>query len=446
MSTELAPWKPQGTVIVPNSATTPEQIAGYALQLTDKQKTQVVKAFQSGDFEMGSLFLWSRSMAALKRMLSSLGTEFIGEMLDRPDIGRAAPLGMLITDFEAVKLAEELGMFAGTQAMRLRSAMELVLHYSQPPPNLGEDDGADEMTHEEGLLVLRACVQSVLGREQLDSALSFADFRTQLEERTFRVEDTEIAKLVSSPHFFKSTTTRVLMALVKTTHGAQLEHVLGNINTIVPALWTTLLKPDRWLVGRTYAELHSDGQRTAANGVMQALLKVRGFDFVPEDLRSRTFIQAAKAVEEAHNGMNNFYTEPMPMQALSGLGTLIPMPAFSQCMSATLSVRLGSVYGRSWDAQDAAILILDAVTPDRWLYYIEQCLPSDRAVLWKLQQDKPTARWLDDVFNMYNLASLRVSNREVKRLVEFCQKQDKTGIKLAARGLQGTLDAVPTTT
>src|SRR5689334_5279565 len=43
------------------------------------------------------------------------------------------------------------------------------------------------------------------------------------------------------------------------------------------------------------------------------------FDYVPESLRSRAFIDAANKVIEAHFGWNNFYNEPAPMKALASL-------------------------------------------------------------------------------------------------------------------------------
>jgi hypothetical protein len=44
-------------------------------------------------------------------------------------------------------------------------------------------------------------------------------------------------------------------------------------------------------------------------------LKVKGFDFVPGDLRSSAFIEAANEIPEAHGGLNNFYNEPVAMSA-----------------------------------------------------------------------------------------------------------------------------------
>jgi len=76
--------------------------------------------------------------------------------------------------------------------------------------------------------------------------------------------------------------------------GATLEHTLANINVLVPAIWHNLRDSGRWQIGHCYAEAYSDGKTTVVGGLKSALLKVKGFDYVPENLRSDTFVKAAR--------------------------------------------------------------------------------------------------------------------------------------------------------
>jgi hypothetical protein len=153
------------------------------------------------------------------------------------------------------------------------------------------------------------------------------------------------------------------------------------------------MDPDRYMVGRTYSELHADGQSKAASGVRSALLKVSGFDYVPENLRSRTILEAALRVQDAHFGWDNFHTEPAPMRALASLGSSIPIPAFARCMTAILCVRIGNPYGVSHAAQPYTNQMLDKVTTERWTYFFDRCLPADDVLLGELQNDAIAARW-----------------------------------------------------
>jgi len=77
----------------------------------------------------------------------------------------------------------------------------------------------------------------------------------------------------------------------------------------MPLLWPGLRDSEKWNVGLAYATAYDAGEVTVSAGLKKALLKVKGFDYVPENLRSHTFVKAAERLIEAHEGMNNFYNE-----------------------------------------------------------------------------------------------------------------------------------------
>lgn len=124
----------------------------------------------------------------------------------------------------------------------------------------------------------------------------------------------------------------MLLSLLKSSRGAQLEHAVGNTNIVLPRIWSHLRQPERWQVGQAYAEVHTAGKKEASAGLKNALATVKGFDYVPETLRSDTFARAAHKVIEAHNSVNNYYKETAPIEELAALGTTIPRPAFPVCM------------------------------------------------------------------------------------------------------------------
>jgi hypothetical protein len=156
---------------------------------------------------------------------------------------------------------------------------------------------------------------------------------------------------------------------------------------------------------------------SATQGIKQALLKVRGFDFVPENLRSDTFVKAAEAIIKAHEGIDNFYTELSPVKNLERLGTVIPAPALASCTSALLAVALGNSYGASFTAAPAAKQLLAKYTKDRWEYYLNQCLPGDIRILNKLDSTGPTKRW-KELVRVRQLDSCAIKNPTVRRLIE----------------------------
>ena len=439
MNKEIIPWNANKSLIVPVEAVTAEQIAQYNRQLTAREVTQVLETFKAHHYEMGSMFLWQKTMAGLKVQLGSLGMDFVGKMLDRADISAASLPREVLTDYDAVRLAEELGMFSPTQAMRMRGVLQTVAHFSAPPAE-DEEYGERQMTPEEAMHCLRTCVQSVLGQERLQVAIEFQRFRQDLEEKMFSVEDTIVQSLITSPYFFQRTTLRVLLAMAKTAEGAQLQHILANTNVIVPALWPNLMKPDRWMVGRAYAEVHAEGRKTAASGLSKALLKVHGFDYVPEDLRSRVFLQTANDLQNVHFATNNYYNEPAAITALASLGTVIPPSVLGRCITAILCVRLGNHWGRSYAAQERALQMLSSLGEERWKYYLNDCLPADEVILEKLTDENIVKRW-NDLVKEYELHEIEITHKTVIKLVRSAAEGKSDQVKSWATTMYKRLTA-----
>ena len=52
MANGLTLWKPQSELPLPNEAIRPKEIVVYASQLNEKDKRQIVSAFDSGHYEI----------------------------------------------------------------------------------------------------------------------------------------------------------------------------------------------------------------------------------------------------------------------------------------------------------------------------------------------------------------------------------------------------------
>lgn len=436
MTNTIAVWKePTGTV-VPRSADNALAIASVASNLSTRDQKQIVTAFQSEAYEMMAGFVLNKALSQLKRALSSLGMAFVGEMLGRADINEDSVPTVSISDFEAITLARELGLINSTDATRLTQHLELLAHFDSL--NI-EDAEVEEMTKEEALSFLRTCVNAVLGRQGNIAPAEFVAFRSQLESRTFKETDAEVVTLQVAPYFFKKTTLSILLAGIKTTAGAQFEHTLGNVVVLLPLLWKTLRDAEKWSIGQAYAESVNSALLPAVVALKKALTAVRGFDYVPESLRSQTFAAAASNVISVHTAMNNFYNEPAAISALSKLGTTIPWPAFPIAMSAILAVELGNAYGTSHAALPESSALLDRLTQNQWEYYLNECLPNDELILQKLAwHDRTRARWVNLV-PKYQLSALTLKAKPVTRLIDASVKQDMPAISAAARQL---MDAI----
>lgn len=414
-----------------------ETLVQYGLLLSTKDQKQIVSTFNNEHYEMVSSFVWTKAINTLRNHLSKMGISFIAEMLDRPDLNENTNLQQAVSEYEAIQLAEQLGIINGTVAFRLRKASETVAHFNSIEL---DDADQDEMTEEECKAIIRACIEGILGYNKIEAALDFKNFRSDLEESTLPSDSAYIIKIAQSPYFFHKTTIRIILSLLKSTTSAQLENIIANANLLIPSLWNTLKQPEKWQIGRCYAELSVDGKTKAATGLKQVLLKVKGFDFVPEDLRSTSFIKIGNEILAAHQSRDNYYNEPAPINTLYKMGSVIPMPAFSICITAVLCVKLGNHWGVSNAAQDSARRILNSITTERWIYFFNECLINNEIMLDKLSSDRTLSRWMD-LFSdeLLDEVAEAASDRSVVNILRLTKAKDFPKLQRLTSGLYNKL-------
>lgn len=369
-------WQGPNGIELPATLKEASEVIPYANYLTLKQKNQIIAAFQIEAFDMAAEYAWKKAMVKLKETISTLGMKFVGEMIGRDDFDETTSIDTEITDHTAIQIAEQLGVVGATAALRLRQSNELITHYFSK-------NAEEQLDYATAFSVVKSSVQYVLGEHDISIALEFSKFRDRLLNETLKLSDPQVDQLINSPLFYLRTVITILLSSARNDIGAKLEHSLANLNLIVPNVWDNLSESDKWNIGTAYRDVTASGNTIAASGIKNALLKVNGFDYVPENLRSVTFIKTAKQVIETHYSFNNFYNEPAIVSKLSNLGSTIPSPALIECFQAYLAVYLGNSYGISVAAAPIAERELSNITKDRWQYYFEKVIHNDEVVLSK---------------------------------------------------------------
>lgn len=373
---KLSIWNGPEGIKLPASISEPAKLVSYANKnmLTDKQQQQIISAFSIEAYDMAAEYAWRRAMIKLKETIATLGMKFVGEMLGRDDIDEFSSPHIVLTDYTTIALAEQLGIIGKTAALKLKQAQELLTHFFSK-----ECD--EELSQLDALGIVRSSVQYVLGENEVSVALEFSEFRERLLSESLNKNDRQIEQLINSPLFFIRTVLNILLSTIKTAKSATLEHTLANLNLILPLTWSKLAENDKWNVGTAYRDVVAEGNNIAANGIKKALLKVGGFDFVPENLRSNSFKRAARNIIDTHFAFDNFYNEPAAVKMLASMGSTIPAPALADCMQAYLLVYLGNSYGVSTRGSELAETELLKITPDRWQYYFEYIIAKDDIIL-----------------------------------------------------------------
>jgi hypothetical protein len=389
---KLQLWQGPDGVVIPSDVNDTNQIVSYANSLTEKQKNQIVAAFQIKAYDMASEYAWKKAMVKLKETLATLGMKFIGEMLGRNDIDEYSNIDTALTDYSTIELAEQLGVVSATAALKLRQANELITHFFSK-------EATEEIDNISAIQVIKSSIQYILGESDISIAIEFSNFRDRLLGETLQIKDPQVEQVINSPLFYLRTVTSILLSSIKNDKGARLEHSLANLNLLITSIWDSLGENDKWNIGTAYRDVTAAGNTTASAGLKNALLKVGGFDFVPENLRSVTFKKAARELLQTHFEMNNFYNEPLAIRKLANLGSTIPSPALIDCIQAYMVVFLGNSYGVSRAAYPIALEKLSEISRERWFYYFEKVITTDSVVLAKLSYSGKVNKFSDFLHN-----------------------------------------------
>lgn len=400
-------WQGPNGIVLPASAKDANDIMPLAAYLTVKQRNQIISAFQVEAYDMAAEYAWKKAMVKLKETIATLGLRFIGEMLNRDDIDEYSPIDAVLTDYTAIQLAEQLGVIGNTAALKLRQCNELITHYFSK-------NAEEELDYTTAFAIVKSSVQYILGESDISIALEFSAFRQRLLNEALRTDDEQLEQIINSPLFYVRTVLTILLASIKNDVGAKLEHAIDNLNLLVKPIWKKLAETDKWNIGTAYRDVTAAGNTVAASGLKTALLKVGGFDYVPENLRSTTFIKAAQQVLDVHFAFNNFYNEPSAISKLANLGTTIPAPAFMECMQAYLAVYLGNRFGVSHAAAHIAYKQLINIAEERWEYYFEKVIQNDDVVLMK-NDDNNVERFRTFLLenNLSNFIGLPMKNQQL---------------------------------
>lgn len=382
----LVVWSGPNGVNIPANNNDISDIVPFANYLSEKQQKHIVIAFRAEAYDMAAEYAWKKAMVKLKETIATLGMEFIGELLQRNDVNEFTPLDSVLTDFATIQLAEQLGVIGKTAAIKLRQAQELISHYFS-------SEASEEFDAISAVSIIKSSVQYILGEQNITVAIEFSMFRERLLGESLRIDDPQVANIISLPLFYLRTVCAILTTAIKHDKGATLEHALGNINVILPPIWNNLADSDKWNIGEAYRDVVADGNSIAAKGMKSVLSKVKGFDFVPESLRSTTFKTAARQLIEVHFAFNNFYNEPKAVNSLANLGTVIPPPALFECIQAYLLVCMGNMWGISNEAYPIAARELSKISKERWQHYFSNSFHLDNFTLNNLNQREQVSRF-----------------------------------------------------
>lgn len=429
-SKELVVWEsPNGIKLPGNFQVSVKDLSDKNNQLSVSEINKIVKSFTNEDFDMAAEYIWVRTINRLRKRILSFGVEFVQEMLGVTNNSYILNLPAI----EVINLAADLGFINGTGKMKLTQINEVIDHFTS-------EDTDEEMDSIEAQRTIKACFQYILCYSDEESGLPFIEFRDDLKSCLILESSSYIELLKSSPYFYVRTIIRTLLNLMKITKGVEQEFVFSNMRVIIPCVWNILLSDDKWPIGTAYAEAVNNGIKPQVQLLKEILLSVKGFDYVPENLRSATYIDIGKRIIGTHFSANNFYNEESVIKQLYNMGSIIPMPALGTCLTALLLCRLGNRYGRSYDAQSYITIILGKISKKMWTYYFDKVFPGEEAILYKLAAgSENVCENLNKLVDKYNLNELEVNHPLVYNLINSAFHKKRSDIMENAHKLIATM-------
>jgi hypothetical protein len=399
-------------------------IISSAIALSDSERNEISIALNNGLYKMAAEYIWTRTISNLKKCIMQFGDDFVLEMLGK-QLPPYSSIDDILNEIETINLSKELGLIDETEHLFLSQQSQMLQYF------INNKNAVAPSTAYKSCV--EYCVSCVLEKE-ISFNSDFTNFREKLYTQNIAEDISQLVIIKESDYFYIKTVCRTLINLIKTKQSGELDYTLNNFQMILPQIWSKLLSDDKYLIGTLYSQMVNDGNAKISGTVKSLLSKVRGFDYVPESLRSNTFIMAAAEFKKVHYAMNNFYNEPAAIRNLYNLGT-IPAPALCECISAALLCKIGNPYGVSDDAQENADKILDSILPNKWDYYLSNKLPVDNDILLGLYHNKPFNEW-KVVVNKYNFASLTINNARVNKIVKFTISGNHKGVLTEADKLR----------
>lgn len=430
MSEAIALYQPVQLTPIPNT-TNVDLILSHNLCLSSREIDNIQKALDSGLGGMAAEYIWNRTIATLKSYIMQFGSDFVAEMLDRSDFITSEN----ISNHEVIQLSHNLGLISKAAYIELNQLDELFIYYWSDD----SDGDKSEFPATRVLDAIRACVTYVLQFGK-SSFVSFNSYRDSFKTERFSSEDGLITELSYSTYFYKKTTVRTLLNLARTVEqGAEQETVLANLVTVITAIWDGLQSEDKYTIGRAYTQANADGKKPLIKALKLLLMQVKGFDYVPENLRSNSYIDVAKKLLTVHYSMNNYYNEPIVAKELMQMGSSIPSPALGACLTSVIACKLGNAYGISWAAQTYLDNILDGITQDRWSYYLNQVLPNNADILAKIScTDERYERW-EALVVKYQLDKVTFTNANTAYLLDPANRAKPIKVQKKAQDMHNSL-------
>ncbi len=376
--------------------------------------SKFVAAAAVGLFDAALNYLWDETIRNLREKVARFDLEyFFDSVITDPDrrakFKTDADLEKL-DDWELIRGCRATGIITEIGFRHLDYIRDMRNWASAAHPNQNELSGLQIVTW------LQTCIREVLCKEPSGPVIEVKKLLWNLRNERLSVADIPPieAALPTMPEDLSASLLRAILGMYSDTNLAA--DVRNNIKLVAPAVWGICSEESRFEVGLKFATLEANGEVSRAKLAREFLELINGLSYLPSSRLELEISAALDALMTAHNGFNNFYSEPGPARLLQRLVPAsgeISANVIKKYVKTMVMCKIGNGYGICWAAEPVYDDLIGRFS-DKFIFWFINLL-HDAEFTSRLRLGKCSQRYQSVATNLQP----KVVNAQLKQAVAF---------------------------
>lgn len=369
-------------------------------------------AVSAGLFDAALNYIWDETVLHLRKRIEAYDLEYFYEIAasedKRKDLKTIEDISKL-TDDELLRGSLKIDLISETGYRNIDLVKYMRNNASAAHPNQLNISGLKLISMAED------CLKEVISTPIPPAAIAVQQLLSNVRESEVSVAD---AKEIAAhfPDMGPDTTQRLAKGLFGIFYRRETtEPMRQNIRLLAPLLWPFVDEVTRKSFGIRHAFFSANNHVAEKKYAREFLNVVDGLGYITDQQRAVEVLSLVDELENAHNGLNNFYNEVLPAKRLSsilGSPANVPVGAEAKYISTLVKVFLTNGYGTANSANVYYLELIKDLTPKQAIYAV--ALIFDEGISSKLQIPRCEAKF----YEMIDLVEKKISTHAAKQLIE----------------------------
>jgi hypothetical protein len=419
-----------------------QSLLGRMSEETKSSAVYVSKFFAAvgaGLFDAALNYIWDETVLHLRKRIEAYDLEYFYEIAaseeKRKDLKTIEDISKL-TDDELLRGSLKIDLISETGYRNIDLVKYMRNNASAAHPNQLSISGLKLISMAED------CLKEVISTPIPPAAIAVQQLLSNV--RISEVS-TEGARDIAAhfPDMGPETTQRLAKGLFGIFYKRETtEPIRQNIRFLAPLLWPFVDEVTRKSFGIRLAFFSANNHVAEKKYAREFLSVVEGLGYITDQQRAVEVLSLVDELENAHNGLNNFYNEVLPAKRLSsilGSPASVPVGAEAKYITTLVRVFLTNGYGTANSANIYYLELIKDFTPKQAIFAL--ALIFDEGISSKLQIPRCESKF----YEMVDLVEGKISTHAAKQLIDEIKshKYSLSSIR-ADRKLKGLADTALT--